>query len=78
MKDKEVVVGFFGLSHLGVVNAISLATKSVKTIGIDSNTELIKSLREKKWPIQEPEIDEQYVKAQGFITFTDELGAIST
>jgi UDPglucose 6-dehydrogenase len=68
----ELKVAFFGLSHLGIVSLISLASKHVHCIGVDLDAQLVSELARQKWPIQEPEIDEVYNVGKSFITFSSD------
>ena len=70
-------VAYFGLSHLGIVSAISLASKHVRCIGIDLDSQLVSKLERQEWPIQEPDIEEAYNVAKDFISFSNELTSLS-
>jgi len=76
MSTKALTVGFFGLSHLGIVSAISLGSKSIKTIGIDQDSQLVDDLNRRKWPIQEPDLDTVYVAAKDFVNFSASLDSL--
>lgn len=57
-------VAFLGMSHLGIVSAISLAARNFQCIGVDTNSSLIDDLNLGKWPIQEPNLNETYKSAK--------------
>lgn len=76
--NSDLTVAFFGLSHLGIVSAISLASKRINCIGIDMDTELVKRLAKQEWPINEPGLDETNHAAKGFISFSSDLASLKT
>ena len=61
---KPPVVGFAGMSHLGLVSAASVAGAGFETVCFDNNPELIASLRKGELPIVEPDLAE-LIKANG-------------
>ncbi|PNT85549.1 nucleotide sugar dehydrogenase, partial [Coxiella burnetii] len=44
-----VVVGFYGMTHLGLVSAVAAASKGYQVIGYDPNETLIAELKQKKY-----------------------------
>ena len=77
MSSTRPVVGFLGLSHLGIVSAISLASKKVNCIGVDLNHKLVNNLSNQKWPIKEPGMDEVYIDSKNFLFFDSNLAALA-
>jgi UDPglucose 6-dehydrogenase len=75
--NSELKVAYFGLSHLGIVSAISLASKQVRCIGVDLDSQLVSRLERQEWPIQEPDIEEAYNEAKDFISFSSTLASLS-
>lgn len=75
--NSELKVAYFGLSHLGIVSAISLASKHVRCVGVDLDTRVVSKLKRQEWPIQEPGIEEAYNLAKGFITFSNDPTSLS-
>ncbi len=75
--NSDLKVAYFGLSHLGIVSAISLASKHVRCVGVDLDAQLVSKLGSQEWPIQEPGIEEAYSAAKGFITFSNDLTSLS-
>ena len=67
--NENVKVGFFGLSHLGIVSSISMAAKNIECIAVDLDSQLIDTLVSGNWPIEEPGIDEAYTRAKNHINF---------
>jgi UDPglucose 6-dehydrogenase len=63
------VIGIAGLSHLGLVTGIGIASKGFKVVGFDPDARLVGELRKGKLPVLEPGLDELLRGAS--ITFTD-------
>jgi len=63
----------FGLWHLGLVTAASLADLNIKVVGLDFDSKLIKDLNNSKLPIFEPGLDDLVKKNvnAGNLFFTD-------
>ena len=53
------MIGFAGLSHLGIVSSIAAAAKGFDVVAFDPDADLIANLRENKLPVFEPDLDEQ-------------------
>jgi UDPglucose 6-dehydrogenase len=74
---KPPVVGFAGLSHLGLVSAAAVAGAGFETVCFDADSELIASLRKGDLPIIEPDLAE-LITANGarqrFASSVAELG----
>ena len=73
----DLKVAYLGLSHLGIVSAISLASKQVRCVGVDLDGQLVSKLGREDWPIQEPGIESAYSAAKGFITFSSDPTSLS-
>jgi UDPglucose 6-dehydrogenase len=71
-------VAFAGMTHLGIVSATAIASKGFETIGYDSDTALIKALRDHKLPVSEPGLEELRRANGSRQTFASELSALST
>lgn len=65
------------MSHLGIVSAISLATRNFQCFGVDANSSLIDDLNLRKWPIREPNLKETFETAKDNLTFTSDLNKLS-
>ena len=52
------VVGFAGMTHLGLVSATAVASRGFKTICFDPNAELVANLTKGKLPVLEPDLDD--------------------
>ena len=61
------------MSHLGIVSAISLASKGFDVIGVDTDSNLIEKLNLRIWPFSEPEIDATFKMANNRIQFSSDV-----
>lgn len=75
--NTKAKVGYLGMSHLGIISSITLASKNIETIGVDLDTSLIGKLNEGKWPIQEPKLDETYKRAKNNIRFVSDIDTLN-
>jgi len=76
--NSNLKVAYFGLSHLGIVSAISLASKRINCIGVDLDTKLVEKLGKQEWPINEPGLAEASDAAKGYISFSSDLTSLRT
>ncbi len=76
--NSDLKVAYFGLSHLGIVSAISLASKRINCVGVDLDTKLVERLCKQEWPINEPGLTEANDAAKGFISFSSDLASLKT
>jgi UDPglucose 6-dehydrogenase len=58
------VVGFVGMTHLGLISASSVAGRGFNTFCYDANAELTARLRKQDWPVLEPGLDD-LIRANG-------------
>ena len=70
------MIGFVGLSHLGIISSISGASKGFEVIGYDPNALLCGELSEGKLPIYEPHLDELLAKHNANIRFTADISQL--
>ena len=71
------VIGFAGLSHLGIVSSIATAAKGFRVIAWDAGEPLCEQMTEGDLPIHEPGLPELLEDCKGRIEFTadaDRLG----
>src|SRR6266498_463451 len=52
------VVGFAGMTHLGLVSAAAVAARGFETICFDADRAVIRRLAQQDWPVLEPGLDE--------------------
>jgi UDPglucose 6-dehydrogenase len=71
------VIGFAGLSHLGIISSIATAARGFDVIAYDTNAELTAALQTGRLPVHEPGLPELLAENAGRMTFTasaDDLG----
>ena len=56
--SSSIVVGFAGMTHLGIVSASSVAAKGFKTVCYNSDSKLIARLAGGETPVNEPDLDD--------------------
>lgn len=67
------MIGYIGLTHLGLVYAIAAAKKGKKVIGYSDDEELIKGLKQNKVPFYEPNITKELKKNEKKLEFTSKI-----
>ena len=67
------MIGYIGLTHLGLVYAIAAAKKGNKVIGYSDDEELIKDLKQYKVPFYEPNIIKELKKNEKKLKFTSKI-----
>ncbi len=70
------VIGFAGLSHLGICSSAAAAAKGFQTIGYDGDAELITKLRNGEPPIVEPGLNETLLNSMHRLDFSHEVTAL--
>lgn len=73
----ETVIGFAGLTHLGVISSVAAAAKGYHVIGFHDDDELISKLNSATFPVQEPQLPDLFRENKERITFTVDLKALS-
>jgi len=72
-----VLVGFAGMTHLGVVSAVATAARGFSVVGYDEDRELIGRLQSGAMPVVEPELDDLAGEHRARIGFTAECGDLA-
>jgi len=70
------VIGFVGMTHLGLNSCIAAAEKGFEIIGFDPNAQLISEINSGTFPVSEPQLVELAIKNKlhlSFISNADEL-----
>ena len=70
------VIGFVGMTHLGLNSCIAAAEKGFELIGFDPNAQLISAINSGTFPVSEPQLIELAIKNKSHLSFTsntDEL-----
>ena len=68
-----MLIGFAGMSHLGLNSCIAAAEKGFKIIGYDNNTKIIKELTLGTTSVNEPGLKEYLKKNQDNIKFSNDV-----
>jgi len=71
------MIGFAGLSHLGIVSAIAAAAKGNEVIAFDSNNDLCEQLSNGELPVWEPKLPELLEPNRSNIRFTSDPSQLS-
>jgi len=66
------MIGFIGLSHLGIVSSLATAAKDFDVLGFDTDAILCAKLAAGKFPIAEPGLDELFQQHRARIRFSAE------
>jgi UDPglucose 6-dehydrogenase len=64
------VVGFAGMTHLGIVSALAAAARGASVVGYAENRELAARLGDGEMPIAEPGLDDLFATVRARISFT--------
>ena len=64
------VIGFAGLSHLGLVSSIAAASKGFRVVAYDANEALTTALRGGQLPVHEPGLPGMLQSASDCVRFT--------
>ena len=68
---QKPILGFAGLSHLGLVSAISLTKKGFQIVAFDTDSKLVSDLNAGKLPVIEANLPEILAANRAAIKFTD-------
>ncbi len=78
MTATKPVIGFAGMTHLGLVTATGAAETGFRVVGFDADPDRVADLRAGRLPVVEPGLDDLLAANAGRLTFTDrvaDLGA---
>lgn len=64
------MIGFAGLSHLGIVTSIASASKGFEVVAYDPNTSLCDEINAGRLPVYEPDLDDLLNKNRSNIRFS--------
>jgi UDPglucose 6-dehydrogenase len=71
------MIGFAGLSHLGLVSGIAAAAKGFDVVGFDTDDVLAAAIGRGELPVFEPGLAELYAANRSRLRFTSEPGAMA-
>jgi UDPglucose 6-dehydrogenase len=66
----SALVGFAGMTHLGLNSAVAGAERGFRILGFDRNPELVERLRRGEMPVLEPRLDELAGRNRARLDFT--------
>jgi UDPglucose 6-dehydrogenase len=70
------VIGYVGLSHLGIISSAATAAKGFMTVAYDADAELCQSLESGRLPIHEPGLADLLSEHRQRLTFTSDAGRL--
>jgi UDPglucose 6-dehydrogenase len=73
----ETLIGFAGLTHLGIISSIAAAAKGYHVIGFHDDAELISKLNSAVFPVQEPQLNELFRGNNERLSFTTDVKSLS-
>ena len=73
----ETVIGFAGLTHLGIISSVAAAAKGYHVIGFHDDAELISRLNSATFPVKEPQLTDLFTDNRERMTFTADSKALS-
>jgi len=71
-----ITVGFYGMTHLGLISAVAAASKNFNVIGFDADEKLIINLQKHVFPICEPQLAEMAAENKMRLNFTAEINVL--
>ncbi|MBS0534417.1 MAG: UDP-glucose/GDP-mannose dehydrogenase family protein [Proteobacteria bacterium] len=71
------IVGFAGLTHLGLVSAVGTASKGFRVVGYDGDSARVHDIKAGKLPVVEPDLDEMAREFADNLSFTDRLSDLA-
>src|SRR5262249_45849382 len=72
----DAMIGFAGLSHLGLVSAVAAAARGVDVLGFDTDAELAAAVENGALPIFEPGLEELYRQNRARLRVTADRSAL--
>ena len=67
----KIIIGFCGMTHLGICSASASISKGYHTICYDKNEQVINDLKQNIMPIKEPFINDVFIEKEDLCTFTN-------
>ncbi len=67
------MIGFVGLSHLGIVSSLAAASKGSRVVAYDPRDVWVSELKKGRLPLAEPELDQALKAHQAQVQFTSNL-----
>lgn len=73
----QPVIGFVGMTHLGLVSGVSASEKGFKVVCFDPDPARIDPIKAGKLPVSEPQLDELVAKNRDRLQFTSDPAALA-
>jgi UDPglucose 6-dehydrogenase len=70
------VVGFAGLTHLGLVSAVATASKGFRVVGYDADESRVRAIAAGRLPVSEPDLDELAHRHASQLSYSDKVRAL--
>ncbi len=74
---KKPIVGFSGMTHLGLNSAAAAAERGFEIVCYDSDPEVVARIQDAELPVSEPDLTEYLSRNSGHVKFTAEAGDLS-
>jgi UDPglucose 6-dehydrogenase len=71
------VVGFAGMTHLGLVSAVATAARGFRVVGFDPDAALTARLARRDLPVVEPDLDELLARNAAACSFTSDAASLA-
>jgi UDPglucose 6-dehydrogenase len=71
------VIGYAGMTHLGLVSAAAAAAQGFRTIAFDPDLPLIERLKDGELPVSEPGLPELIAEHRNDLVFVSDVGALN-
>lgn len=75
---KQPVIGFAGMTHLGLVSGVAASEKGFRVVCYDADAGCISALVHRNLPVSEPQLDNLVVKNAERLTFSSEAAELKT
>jgi len=72
------LIGFCGLTHLGICSAVAAIAKGFKVVCYDSNDDVVKSLKQGILSIVEPDVANVLERNKKLVTFTNNIKEVTS
>jgi UDPglucose 6-dehydrogenase len=73
----QPIIGFAGLTHLGLVSSVCTAAKGLHVVGYDPNTTRVADIAAGRLPVIEPGLDDLAARHAERLTYSAELAALA-
>jgi UDPglucose 6-dehydrogenase len=71
------MIGFAGLSHLGIVSSVAAASKGFEVVAYDADPALVRGLEEGRLPVVEPQLPELVAEHRSRLRWTASVAELS-